>query len=112
MIPANEFLVKASSHITEKGKTYDPKGEEERSMGRIVAAFNAITGKNLTEAEGWQFMDCLKSVRLFSKPGFHQDSAEDKITYAALLAECKSKEQKPAPNTNFPVEDGDKFIFA
>lgn len=92
MTTANEFLEKALGLLLDRGKNYDPDGQQERSMGKIVQVFNTITGKELTEAEGWLFMTCLKQVRLFNKPGFHKDSAEDLISYAALLAETKEQE--------------------
>lgn len=88
---APELLQRAAQHMTDRAATYDqPEGE--RSMGKTVAAFNAVTGRNLTEAEGWLLLDILKQVRLFQRPGYHADSAEDHIAYAALMAEAKSKE--------------------
>lgn len=91
MKTAPEFLTRAAGLLEERGKQYDqPAGE--RSMGRAVAAFNAITGKNLSEAEGWLLMECVKNVRLWQRPGFHQDSAEDGIAYSALNAEAKQRE--------------------
>lgn len=91
---APEMLQKAAELLIERGKQYDqPNGE--RSMGRCVIAFNAITGKNLTEAEGWLLVQVLKDVRQWQKPGYHQDSAEDCIAYASLKAEAKQQEVKP-----------------
>ena len=49
---APELLSKASAIMAERGKQYD-KPDGERSMGRAVGAFNCITGRDLTEAEGW-----------------------------------------------------------
>lgn len=89
---AAEILSKAAAHMEERGKTYDAPGGE-RSMGKTVAAFNAITGAEITEAQGWLLMQLLKDVRLFTRPGYHADSAEDAIAYAALKAEAKQKEQ-------------------
>ena len=74
--------------MKERAATYD-KPDGERSMGRTVAAFNAITGRDLTEPEGWLLLQILKDVRLFQRPGYHADSAEDCIAYAALKAEAK-----------------------
>jgi len=91
MKTAPEFLTSAATIMEERGKQYDSAGGE-RSMGKCVAAFNAITGRNLTESEGWLLLQVLKSVRLFQHPGFHQDSAEDNVAYAALLAEAKQSE--------------------
>lgn len=93
MIKASEFLTDAASLLEERGKQYD-KPEGERSMGKTVAMFNACTGRDLTEAEGWLLLQCLKDVRLFQRPGFHLDSAVDGIAYAALMAEAKQSEAK------------------
>ena len=85
---AAELLGRAAALMHERGQTYDePEGE--RSMGKIVTAFNAITGRDLTESEGWMFMQQVKLVRLFTRSEYHADSAEDNIAYAALLAEAK-----------------------
>ena len=90
MATAPEYLQAAAAHLTDRTVTYD-KPEGERSMGSTVAAFNAVTGRNLSESEGWLLMLLLKQVRLFQRPAFHRDSAEDAIAYAALLAESKGK---------------------
>lgn len=82
---APDFLQQAASLMQERGKQYDQPGGE-RSMGKTIAAFNAITGRDLSEPEGWMLMGLLKTVRQYSGD-YHQDSAEDKIAYAALEAE-------------------------
>lgn len=88
---APEFLRRAAEIMEERGKQYD-KPEGERSMGKCVAAFNIVTGRSMTEAEGWLLLQILKDVRLWQRPGFHRDSAEDAIAYAALKAEAKRGE--------------------
>lgn len=85
---APDLLAKAAELMIERGRTYDEESGE-RSMGKTVAAFNAITGRDLTEAEGWLLMQVLKDVRLFTRETYHADSAEDCIAYAALKAEAK-----------------------
>ena len=87
---AAELLGRAARHMHDRSSTYD-KPEGERSMGRAVAAFNAITGHHLTESEGWLLLQVLKDVRLFTRSEYHADSAEDCIAYAALKAEAKGK---------------------
>lgn len=87
---APELLGRAARHMHDRASTYD-KPEGERSMGRAVQAFNAITGRDLTESEGWLLLQVLKDVRLFTRSEYHADSAEDCIAYAALKAEAKSK---------------------
>ena len=87
---APELLGRAARHMHDRSSTYD-KPEGERSMGRAVQAFNAITGRDLSEAEGWLFMAMLKAVRSETRAEPHQDSLEDLIAYAALYAEARSK---------------------
>jgi Domain of unknown function (DUF6378) len=88
---AQNYLQCATHTIGERGKQYDPSQTQERSMSKIVVAFNVITGLSLTEQQGWLFMQLLKIVRLNNSPKFHEDSAIDSIAYAALAAECGSK---------------------
>jgi hypothetical protein len=87
---AAELLGRAAKHMHDRAATYD-KPEGERSMGRAVAAFNAITGHTLSESEGWLLLQVLKDVRLFTRSEYHADSAEDCIAYAALKAEAKGE---------------------
>lgn len=85
---AEGMLARAAEIMEERGKQYDSNGGE-RSMGKCIEAFNAITGRRLTVAEGWLLLQVLKDVRQWQNPGsFHQDSAEDCIAYAALKAEA------------------------
>ena len=84
---AESFLHQAADLMAERGKQYDQPGGE-RSMGKAVAALNAITGRDLTEAEGWLLMSLVKRVRQHTGAGYHQDSAEDAVAYAALEAEA------------------------
>ena len=86
-ISAIEFLERAADLMLERGQEYDsPDGE--RSMKSTVAAFNVLTGNILSEQEGWLFMLLLKISRQHQSPGWHQDSSEDAIAYAALMAEA------------------------
>lgn len=90
-VNAIAILEAAAGHMRDRAATYD-KPEGERSMAQTVAAFNAITGRELSESEGWLLMDLLKLTRLFAHPGFHRDSAEDHVAYGALLAEARARE--------------------
>ena len=84
---AAAILEKAAQHMRDRATTYD-KPEGERSMGKTVAAFNAITGRDLTTAEGWLMLAVLKQVRAFQNPAVpHVDSLEDGPAYLALMAE-------------------------
>ena len=87
MTAAPTLLHRAATLMAERGATYDKPGGE-RSMGRTVTAFNAITGRDLSEAEGWLLLQVLKDVRQWQRPKYHADSAEDCIAYAALKAEA------------------------
>lgn len=92
-VSAFSILQRSAQHMQERSKVYD-KPEGERSMAATVAAFNAITGHELTEAEGWLFMALLKGVRAFQRPGYHADSVEDMAAYVALMGEAKAREKQ------------------
>lgn len=84
---ASDLLKQAEQLLTERGKQYDTSSQE-RSSAKIVAAFNTITGRDLTPGEGWLFLMLLKAVRFYSNTETpHRDSLEDLISYAALHAE-------------------------
>ncbi len=84
-LDAKDVLDKAHEILDARGKQYG--GQKERSMDRIIAAFNAITNRDLTEAEGWMFMMCLKQVRTASRPKPDMDDGVDMANYAAILEE-------------------------
>ena len=84
---AVDTLNRAASLMADRARDYDQPGGE-RSMERAVAAFNAVTGLDLSEADGWLFMVQLKLVRSRSAKGpARVDSCEDAVAYAALMAE-------------------------
>jgi len=86
-LTARDFLQRAIKTMNDRGKRYDsPDGE--RSMGKAVEAFNAITGRSLTTDEGWLLLQVLKDVRQYSAASYHEDSALDCVAYAALKAEA------------------------
>ncbi len=113
---ATDILEKAAQHMRDRAATYD-KPEGERSMGKTVAAFNAITGRNLTTAEGWLMLAVLKQVRVFQAPEkAHVDSLEDGPAYLALMAEemlsadpVKSADEKPALKVGQVWKDGEGY---
>lgn len=101
---STEFLRAAIDVQAARAAEYDqPEGE--RSMGRTVQAFNAITGRELTEAEGWLFLQVLKDVRQWSAKGYHHDSALDGVAYSALKAEALHGEQKTDTPSALPGAD-------
>lgn len=86
--PAHEFLEKAGETMKARAQLRDAAAGE-RSMAKIVATFNALTGHTLSEAEGWEFMVLLKMVR--GRQGkFNDDDYTDGAAYFALLGECES----------------------
>lgn len=84
---AHEYLTNAGKLLGERGQEYDRSGNE-RSGGRVAAAFNAITGKYLTAADVYLLLQCVKDVRQWTKPAFHPDSAVDSVAFAALKSEA------------------------
>src|SRR5690554_7103235 len=94
MTTATDILKAAAGHMQDRAATYD-RPEGERSMGATVAAFNAVTGHQLTEEQGWLFMALLKAVR--SQQGaYRADSYEDGAAYFALAGEAAARYRKPA----------------
>lgn len=85
---APSLLKRAADIMDERGRQYDKPGGE-RSMAQCVSAFNAITGRDIAEEEGWLMLAVLKMVRYFHNPGVpHRDSVEDLIAYSALFGEA------------------------
>lgn len=84
---APQFLQSALSTLTQRGKDYD-KPEGERSAAAVAVAFNAITGKQITDAEVYLVLQLVKDVRQWQCADFHADSALDCVAYAALKAEA------------------------
>lgn len=90
-IGADEILQIANEAIAQRGVMYDSTGQQqERSMGKVVTMFNALTGHELTIEQGWKFMCLLKLAR--SEQGeFSLDSFIDLAAYAALAGEEAAK---------------------
>ena len=91
---AKDYLTAAIETMNSRASEYDKEAQQERSMRKIVQVFNTITSQDLTEVQGWAFMQCLKMVRLHTNPqNYHEDSAIDNIAYSALEAEAWSTKQ-------------------
>ena len=90
-VGADEILQIADETIAQRGVMYDSTGQQqERSMGKVVTMFNALTGHELTNEQGWKFMCLLKLAR--SEQGeFSLDSFIDLAAYAALAGEEAAK---------------------
>ena len=88
----SDLLREAAQTIEQRGQERDNNGAGgERSMAATVAAFNAIEGTQLTERQGWAFMQVLKMVRAKATANngrFNLDDYIDGAAYAALGAEC------------------------
>lgn len=86
MTTALRHLAAAAAVIAQRGTDYDrPDGE--RSMGAAVAAWSAITGRTLSEADGWLLMALVKMVRAQTATD-PADSLLDLTAYTALMAEA------------------------
>lgn len=113
---APEILTRSAEIMAERAKQYDsPQGE--RSMGKAVAAFNAITGQSLSEANGWLLMALLKMVRDNTTTEPHADSINDLVAYGALYGEARlaSMDQPESDwiewgGGDCPVPDGTTII--
>lgn len=88
-ITANAILSNAAAEMQDRAASHDtPEGE--RSMGRCVKAFNAMFGTELTETQGWQFMELLKMARSVGGE-FRLDDFTDGVAYAALAGESEAR---------------------
>ena len=88
---APDLLEEAKQIMNERATQRDSSDTGERSMEAIVKTFNALTGLNLTEAQGWEFMIVLKLVRSHKgKP--QKDDYIDGISYLSLYGECRLSE--------------------
>lgn len=101
-----EFLEAAIAIQAERGAEYN-KVQGERSAQAVATAFNAITGKDLTEAEVLLLLQVLKDVRQWADPTrYHHDSAVDSVSYCSLKAEALHKMAPAVPDaTADPVPE-------
>ena len=89
VIAADAILQNAAAEMQDRAASRDtPEGE--RSMGRCVKAFNAMFGTELTETQGWQFMELLKMARSVGGE-FRLDDFTDGVAYAALAGESEAR---------------------
>lgn len=90
-ITAPSILGSAKEALDQRAALRDSEGTGERSIAKTVDIFNAWTGRDLTEQEGWKFMVALKQARE-SQGKFHEDDYVDGASYFALLGESCAKE--------------------
>jgi hypothetical protein len=101
---AHEILRNSAQHIEDRATARDqPQGE--RSMRRTVESFNALTGHQLSERDGWLFMVQLKAARACCTPHGTRDDYEDGASYFALAGECVSEDSASVP-THYVADDG------
>ena len=87
---ASSILQDAIDAMSERGKSYDTDGKGvERSMDKVVAMFNTLTGHTLTTEQGWDFMILLKLVR--ASQGYKHDNYIDGSAYFGLAGEAASE---------------------
>ena len=88
---AASILQDAIDAMSERGKSYDTDGKGvERSMDKVVAMFNTLTGHTLTTEQGWDFMILLKLVR--ASQGYKHDNYIDGSAYFGLAGEAASED--------------------
>jgi len=91
---STQVLKAAMDTQADRGAEYDsPAGE--RSMPSAVAAFNAITGLNLSTSQGYLLLAMVKQVRLHRASGLHLDSGVDLVSYDSLQVEAMAQEKQP-----------------
>lgn len=88
---AESILKAGAKHLADRAATRDQENGE-RTMGQIVAAFNAIYGTDLTEVMGWQFMVLLKMARS-ANGRVNPDDYEDGAAYFALAGEAALRDR-------------------
>lgn len=87
---ATDILQEATECLVDRAVERDREGGE-RSMRAAIEAFNALTGHDLTEADGWLTMVCLKAARAEGGK-FRLDDYIDGAAYFALYGEAASKQ--------------------
>lgn len=84
-ISAAQILMHGIQIMQQRAQLRDsPEGE--RSMARTVAAFNVLFGHELSETDGWHFMECLKMARR-AEGKVSLDDFVDGAAYSALAGE-------------------------
>ena len=85
-----EQLRQAAQCIADRAVQRDHEGE--RSMARAVTTFNTLTGHDLSERDGWVFMNILKLSRaqsaVESGAPANLDDYIDGAAYMALAGEA------------------------
>lgn len=85
MPSAKQILDKAAEAMDDRAAERD--SDQERSMSKIVTCFNAATGNNISERDGWMFLVMLKAVRACTTETGKLDDYVDGGAYFALAGE-------------------------
>lgn len=85
VMTAQDVIQLGLDAISDRAASRDLPGGE-RSMGRAVAAFNAMYGTALTETMGWQFQVLLKMSRA-AVGELNTDDYVDQSAYSGLAGE-------------------------
>lgn len=94
---APDILKRAAQHMEDRAAARD-QAQGERSMRRTVDAFNALTGHQLTERDGWMFMVALKAARACTTPTGIVDDYEDGAAYFGLAGESAAASIAKVPD--------------
>lgn len=100
---AHELLEQAGFALKDRAATRDQ--DSERSMALTVGIFGAMTGKHLSELDGWRFMVALKLARA-ARGQCHVDDWIDLAGYAALAGECQLEQHAAALSRPLHQDDG------
>ena len=95
-----EQVLRTAADTIEARAALRDRGQE-RSMARTVKAFNALTGHELSETDGWVFMVMLKLGR--EQSGHDPDNFVDGTAFMALAGESADVEKPAAPGAAVPV---------
>ena len=68
------------------------KADGEKTMATCVRLYNELYGADMTEEQGWTFMELLKLVRS-ARGEFVLDDYVDRAGYAALAGEAGARER-------------------
>ena len=90
-VTAADILRAGLGHMEDRAATYDAE-QGERSMSKTVKMFNELYGFNLSEEQGWAFMEILKLVRT-SQGNYRADNYEDGAAYMGLMGEAAARER-------------------
>ena len=104
---ANQFLSGAAEGVIDRSSIRDDGNI--KSMHRTAAMFNALTGNELSERDGWLFLATVKLCR--SQQGqFHSDDYIDACAYIALAGEAAHREVYPVRNRPIDISDVEEGV--